>query len=128
MKTKIYAYQNFVTSSLDLSGMRVLLQEKKQELKDIEDTHQAVRKRYEEAKAALAAIIVEAKEKKQQAITEVESHHVDYDDSNPKFYKCDESGMPPSELKDDGGYWREISDDQDYLRAEIAELKKEVEE
>ena len=64
MKTKIYAYQNFVTSSLDLSGMRVLLQEKKQELKDIEDTHQAVRKRYEEAKAALAAIIVEAKEKK----------------------------------------------------------------
>jgi structural maintenance of chromosomes protein 5 len=127
MKTKIYAYQNFVTSSLDLSGMRVLLQEKKQELKDIEDTHQAVRKRYEEAKAALAAIIVEAKEKKQQAITEVESHHVDYDDSNPKFYKCDESGMPPSELKDDGGYWREISDDQDDLRAEIAELKKEVE-
>lgn len=124
MKQKIHAYQQSVFSTLDAYGMKEFYTKKKAELEEKKKQHKDIQQRYEAAKNALAEIITLAKSKKEQAIREIESHHIDYDESNPNFYECGDDGAPPKELRE--LVWDALSDEQGILQAEIEQLKNEV--
>ena len=127
MEAKIKAFQSFAHANLDAAGLKIDLNEKKTKLEAMKSKNQDLVLKYEAARDALAAIIKEAKAKQAQAVKEINSHHVDYNDDNDDFYECDEKGGPPAALRGENGIWSVLSDDQDDLRAEIENLRKEVE-
>ena len=127
MEAKIKAFQSFAHANLDAAGLKIDLNEKKTKLEAMKSKNQDLVLKYEAARDALAAIIKEAKAKQAQAVKEINSHHVDYNDDNDDFYECDEKGGPPAALRGENGIWSVLSDDQDDLRAEIDNLRKEVE-
>jgi chromosome segregation ATPase len=123
MKEHITTYQQITYAALEVAGSKIHFKTASDALEEMKQQHKDVLAAYETAKAALAEIIQTCKAKKTQAIEEVESHHINYDDSNNDTYECT-GGIPPSDLR--LNIWSVISGDQDVLRAEIEALNNEV--
>jgi chromosome segregation ATPase len=124
MKEQIKNFQKLTYAQIDATGMRIRHKKQHDLLEVMKSQHEEVIQNYNRAKEALKKVVDEAKEKRKQAIDEIQSHHINYDESNENFYQCEENGVPPKSLREE--IWPQIPDDKDILMAEIDELSNEI--